>query len=288
MAIGVHASEPRFLFLWNHKVASRSLLTALMESFPGLRVYAQPSFRPPLQDQDWPRFLVVRDPWARAASCFRNKCRDAIEALERNGHLEPCQRHLLRELGVWPCRSRTGARRLSQLDFAEFVELLPGVRDGNSHFRLQVDVLRDAGAITSRIAWAGPATRTLIHVGRTHHLAPGFLKHRPTAAADETALAEARKQSVQWLRLEDFPEAWQRAEHTLGRTIPFPWHVQTGEREDWRALYDATLRARVADLYRPDLEMFGYDWEAPMGSDGGEPTGSEGGEATGHVGPDPR
>lgn len=258
MAICVHTSDPQFLFFWNHKVASRSLLTALEGSFPELLIYAQPSFRPPLQDQDWPRFLVVRDPWARAASCFRNKCRDAIEALQRNGSLEPCQRHLLRELGVWPCRSRTGARRLAELGFADFVELLPGVRDGNSHFRMQVDVLRDAGAITARVPWVGRAARTLVHVGRTHHLAPDFLKPRPTPTADEAALAEARKQSVQWLRLEDFPEAWQRVEQALGRTIPFPWHARTAEREDWRAMYDATLRVRVADLYRPDVEMFGY------------------------------
>ena len=288
MAVSVHASEPRFLFFWNNKVASRSLLTALEQTFPGLHAYAQPSFRPPRQDQDWPRFLVVRDPWARTVSCFRNKCRDAIEALERNGSLEPCQRHLLRELGVWPCRSSAGAQRLSELDFAEFVGLLPGVRDGNSHFRLQVDVLRDAGAVTSRILWAGRATRTLIRLGRTHHLAPGLLKSRATATSDEVALAEARKQPVQWLRLEDFPEAWKRVEHTLGRTIPFPWHARTSESEDWRALYDTTLRARVADLYRPDLEMFGYDWEGPIGSGGGEPTGSEGGEATEHRRPDPR
>jgi len=263
MAIGVHTSEPRFLFFWNHKVASRSLLAALRGSFPGLRIYAQPSFRPPLQDQDWPRFLVVRDPFARAASCFRNKCRAAIAALERNGGLEPCQRHLLRELGVWPCRSSTGARRLSELDFAEFVELLPAVRDANSHFRLQVDVLRDAGAVTSRVAWVGRAARALIHLGRTHHVTPGLLKPRPTATADETALAEARKQSVQWLRLEDFPQAWDGVEHTLGRTIPFPWHARTSEREDWRALYSDTLRARVADLYRTDLEIFEYDGPEP-------------------------
>jgi hypothetical protein len=263
MAIGVHASEPRFLFFWNHKVASRSLLTALREPFPDLRLYAQPSFRPPVQDEDWPRFLVVRDPWARAASCFRNKCRDAIEALERNGHLEPCQRHLLRELGAWPCRSSTGARRLSELNFAEFVDLLPGVRDGNSHFRLQIDVLRDAGAIASRVQWAGRAARTLLHVGRTHHMAPKFLKRRPTAAADEAALARASKQSVQLLRLEDFPDAWQDVEHALGRTIPFPWHARTDERENWHTLYDEALRARVADLYRPDLELFDYDWVGP-------------------------
>ena len=275
MAIGVHASEPRFLFFWNHKVASRSLLTALEESFPGVRVYAQPSFRPPLQDQDWPRFLVVRDPWARTASCFRNKCRDALEALERNGGLEPCQRHLLRELGVWPCRSSTGARRLSELDFAEFVELLPGVRDGNSHFRLQVDVLRDAGAITSRVPWAGRAARTLLHLSRTHHLTPGLFRTRPTATADQATLAEAAKQSVQWFRLEDFPEAWKGVEHELGRMIPFPWHARTGEREDWRGLYDATLRSQVADLYRPDLELFGYDWAEPIEFERGEPTGHD-------------
>ena len=280
MAIGVHASEPRFLFFWNHKVASRSLLSALERSFPHLRVYAQPSFRPPLQDQDWPRFLVVRDPWARAASCFRNKCRDAITAFERNRGLEPCQRHLLRELGVWPCAPRTGARRLSELDFTEFVELLPGVRDGNNHFRLQVDVLLDADAIASRIAWARRAARTLLRLGRTHHSAPQFLRALPTATADEAALEKAREQSVQWIRLENFPEAWKEVEHALGRAIPFPWHARTSERDDWRALYNPTLRTRVADLYRPDLKLFGYD--------GPEPFGSVGLGSSRHDGPDPR
>ncbi|MCH8810278.1 MAG: hypothetical protein IID07_00495 [Gemmatimonadetes bacterium] len=263
MAIAVHASEPRFLFFWNHKVASRSLLNALEKSFPRLRVYPQPSFRPPAQDQDWPRFLLVRDPWARAASCFRNKCRDALEALERNGGLEPCQHHLLRELGAWPCRSVAGARRLAELDFAEFVELLPGVRDGNSHFRLQIDVLQDASAITSRVSWAGRAARTLLHLGRTHYLTPRLFKTRPTVAADQATLAEGQRQSVRWLRLEDLPEVWREVEHTLGRTIPLPWHARTAKGDDWRALYDATLEARVAELYRPDLEMFGYGAPEP-------------------------
>ena len=258
MAIAVHTSEPRFLFFWNHKVASRSLLDALGASFPALCVYPQPSFRPPAQDEDWPRFLLVRDPWARTASCFRNKCRDATEALERNGGLEPCQRHLLRELGAWPCRPSTGARRLAELDFAEFVDLLPGVRDGNSHFRLQIDVLQDASPITSRVPWTGRAMRTLLHLGRTHYLTPRLLKTGPTASADRAALAEGRKQSVRWLRLEDLPEVWEEVEHTLGRTIPLPWHARTAGGDDWQALYDTTLRERVAELYRPDLEMFGY------------------------------
>jgi hypothetical protein len=259
MAIAVHAAEPNFLFFWNHKVASRSLLNALERAFPDLRIYPQPSFRPPAQDRDWPRFLVVRDPYARAVSCFRNKCRDAMEALERNGGLEPCQRHLLRELGVWPCRSVIGAGYLAELDFKDFVELLPGVRDGNSHFRLQIDVLRDAGAITSTVPWVGRAARTLLHLGQTHYLTPGLLKTRPNSTADRTALAEGRKQSVRWLRLEDLPKAWEEVEQVLGRAVPLPWHTRTAAGDDWQVLYDATLRARVAELYRPDLEMFGYD-----------------------------
>ena len=189
------------------QVASRSILHALEESFPGRRVYAQPSFRPPVQDQGWPRFLLVRSPLARAASCYRNKCRDAMEALERNGGLEPCQRHLLREAGAWPCRPLTGARRLAELDFAEFVELLPGVRDGNSHFRLQIDALRDAGSITSGIPWARRASRTLVHLGRTHYLTPRRLNTRPPVAADPASLPGRRKQSVRCLRPAVLPGA---------------------------------------------------------------------------------
>lgn len=258
MAIAVHSIEPKFLFFWNNKVASRSLLNALEKTFPDLRMYAQPSFRPRTQDQDWPRFLLVRDPWARAVSCFRNKCRDAMEGLERNGGLEPCQRHLLRELGAWPCRSVTGARRLAELDFEGFLELLVGVRDGNSHFRLQIDVLRDAAAITSMVPWAGRAGRTLLHLGRTHYLTPGPLKTRLSDSADQAALAAGRTQHVRWLRLEDLPEAWAEVEQTLGRTIPFPWEARTAEGDDWHSLYNTTLQTRVAKLYAPDLEMFGY------------------------------
>ena len=148
---------------------------------------------------------------------------------------------------------------MAELEFTDFVELLPGVRDGNSHFRLQVDVLRDAGSITSRLSWTRRAARTLVHLGRTHHLAPGLLRSRPTAAADRAALAQARKQSVRWLRLEDFPQAWEEVEQSLGRTIPFPWHARTADGDDWRALYDVALQAKVAEIYRPDVEMFGYD-----------------------------
>tara|TARA_B100000953_G_scaffold277268_1_gene251989 strand:- start:64 stop:381 length:318 start_codon:yes stop_codon:yes gene_type:complete len=100
--------------------------------------------------------------------------------------------------------------------------------------------------------------RTLLRLGRTHYLTPRLLKTGPTASADRAALAEGRKQSVRWLRLEDLPEVWEEVEHTLGRTIPLPWHARTAGGDDWQALYDTTLRERVAELYRPDLEMFGY------------------------------
>jgi hypothetical protein len=176
----------------------------------------------------------------------------------------------LRALDVWPCHSLTGARRLAELDFSEFVALLPAVRDGNSHFRLQIDVLRDAGTLTSRVPWAARATRTLLHLARTHHLAPGLLKTRPTAAADQAALAEAREQSVRWIRLEDLPEAWREVEQVLGRAIALPWRARTGEGDDWRMLYDATLKARVAELYRPDLEMFKYEGWEPVEDGGAE------------------
>ena len=99
MPVAVHAREPRFLFFWNHKAGSRSLEQALTSAFADVRVHAQPAFRPPLADAAWPRFVVTRCPWARAISCWRNKCRDAPSALARNGALEPCQKHLVRRAG---------------------------------------------------------------------------------------------------------------------------------------------------------------------------------------------
>ena len=63
---------------------------------------------------------------------------------------------------------------------------------------------------------------------------------------------------MRWLRLEDLPEAWAEVEQALSRAVPLPWHARTATEDDWQALYNATLRARVAELYRPDLDMFGY------------------------------
>ncbi len=56
----------------------------------------------------------------------------------------------------------------------------------------------------------------------------------------------------------------------MGRPIPLPWHARTAEGDDWRTLYDATLTARVAELYRPDLEMFEYEGWEPIEDGGAE------------------
>ncbi|MGY8779202.1 MAG: sulfotransferase family 2 domain-containing protein [Longimicrobiales bacterium] len=261
MAVAVHTNEPRFLFFWNHKVASRSLLSVLEEEFPGLRVYPQSAFRPLADDRDWHRFLIVRSPWARAASCHRNKCRDAMDGLRRNGDLEPCQRHLLRALGVRPSTKEAGARVLAELSFADFAALLPVVRDGNSHFRLQVDVLRHADAPSSRFGWAVRAGRAAGEVARTHYRTPRFLRPTLNSARDAAALAAAREATVRWLRLEDLPEAWSEVERALGRRIALGRRAKTADGDDWRAAYDPALREQIGSLYRPDVELFGYQFQ---------------------------
>jgi len=268
MPLAVHPYEPRFLFFWNHKVASRSLLHGLNAAFPGLRTYAQPGFRPPVDDTEWPQFLVVRNPWARVASCFRNKCQDAVGALVRNGGLEPCQQHLLRALGTWPCSSGAGAQRLSDLRFEEFVDLLPLVRDGNSHFRLQVDVLRHATPPDSTLSWIGRGLGTILHLGRTHYVTPRIFKVPQDEARDRAALLVASRQNVRFLRLESLADEWQEVEEALGKTITLPWHVRSSSGDDWRNLYDSALQNCVASLYRADVEMFGYEAEGPVSSSG--------------------
>ena len=256
--IAVHSAEPRFIFLWNHKVASRSLRQTLREAFPQLRIYHQASFRPFARDAEWPRFLVVRNPWARAASCFKNKCRGAIGGLVRNGVLEPCQRHLLRELGMWPCRPEAGADRLASLGFDDFVSLLPGVREGNSHFRLQIDVMPDAAPAPSRVTGATRAARALVQLARTHYRTPRLMGPTLSVELDRAKLEAARGPNIDWLRMEDLPAEWSRVEQRLGRSIDLPWLVRTAQEEDWRELYTAELYDRVRALYRPDFELFGY------------------------------
>jgi hypothetical protein len=263
MPLALHSAEPHFLFLWNHKVASSSLLQGLQSEFPDLRLYPQPSFRPFRDDASWPRFLVVRNPHARVVSCFRNKCQDAQEALGRNGTLEPCQRHLLKAMGEWPCNAAEGARRLAALPFSRFVELLPTVRDGNSHFRLQIDTLQDAGTPTSRMSWMGRRVRTTLHLGQTHYLSPEFLRGAPSRARDRALLSQAQQQSVHWLRLEELDQEWPKVEDTLGKRIFLPWRVRTNEGEGWREFYDSALWESVSKLYWADREMFGYRGDSP-------------------------
>jgi hypothetical protein len=255
--VSVHASSPRFLFFWNNKVASRSILHALEGTFPGVRTYPQPAFRPPAGDGDWPRFLVVRDPWARAVSCYRNKCRDALAGLKRNGGLEPCQKHLLVALGAWPSGAEGGARRLAGLSFADFAALLPAVRDGNSHFRLQGEVLLDAAPVPSRAPWLVRASGAGLRVARTHYLTPALLA--PSAARlDREARAAAGNARATVLRLEDLPDAWTVVEDGLGVRVPLPWHTRTATDGDWKDEYDPATSALVGRTYAADVAAFGY------------------------------
>lgn len=260
MPVAVHDSEPRFLFFWSNKVASRSLLAGLGEAFQGLETYAQSAFRPPIDDGDWPRFLLVRSPWARAVSCYRNKCRDAPRGLERHGgRLEPCQRHLLRAMGESPFQAERGARLLSELSFPSFVALLPRVRDGNSHFRPQVHVLRDTAPATSRARWLLRSARAALHVVRTHWSLPGLLRTGRDRRWTRAALNAARRDPVRWIRLEELPEGWHEVEEALGRSIPLPWHTRTSEENDWESFYDIDTAGAVGEIYRADVEAFDYE-----------------------------
>ncbi len=268
MPLAFHSSEPRFLFFWNHKVASRSLLKGLKDAFPRLRVYAQPAFRPPLDDARWPRFLVVRNPWARAVSCFRNKCRDAEDALARNGGLEPCQEHILGALGVRPVAATEGARILSGLSFASFVDLLPAVREGNSHFRLQTDLLRHAHPPDGVARWLLRGVGVLTHLARTHFRTPRFLKEGIRPEEDVELLARARTQRVRWIKLEELAERWPEVERELGRTIPLSWRARTGIGNDWQGEYDEELAEKVGRLYRVDVVMFRYGGDGPVSFSG--------------------
>ncbi|MDG2333785.1 MAG: sulfotransferase family 2 domain-containing protein [Myxococcota bacterium] len=258
MPVAVHGSEPRFLFFWNNKVASRSVLAGLRKAFPDLGTYSQPAFRPLLPDAHWPRFLIVRNPWARVVSCYRNKCVNAPRNLEAQGRLEPCQYHILRALGASQSPPQAAAAALAELSLADFISALEIARDGNSHFRLQVDVLRDGSQPTSQLDRLLRSATSLSHIARTHYRTPGWLRPGLNGAHIADSIAGLHAAPVKWIQLESFPEAWTQVEQELGRDIAFPWRNSTGEKEAWRDLYDAETTAAVGQLYQPDIEAFGY------------------------------
>ena len=150
---------------------------------------------------------------------------------------------------------------MADLSFPEFVALLPTVRDGNSHFRLQVDVLRHGGECANPLAWPARAAAAAGHVVRTYYQVPGWLRPGLEGTHVAQSVRQARMLEVHLIRLEELPEAWEVVEKVLGRAIDLPWRTRTATDGDWVDLYDPNTLAAVGGLYRADVEAFGY--EAP-------------------------
>ena len=133
------------------------------------------------------------------------------------------------------------------------------MRDGNSHFRLQVDVLRHGDEARGRVHWAARAAGAGLFVARTHYRTPAPLRVGLDGRHVAEAVEAARSLDTHVIRLEGLPEAWSVVEETLGCSISLPWHTRTARDDDWVELYDDETRAAVGALYRADAEAFGYD-----------------------------
>lgn len=62
-------------------------------------------------------------------------------------------------------------------------------------------------------------------------------------------------------KFENLQEAWNTICDNIGRERSRLPHVKKSSRGDFRDYYDAESRSIVGDYFRPDIEMFGYDFD---------------------------
>jgi hypothetical protein len=252
VGVVVHLAGPRFLFFFNQKVASRSVLGALRRAFPAARKLPDPALLPSMPS--CPRFLVVRDPYDRVVSCWRDKCGRATAWARQGRPPQPCQRLLLEALDP---PGDAGLELLGELSFADFVGLLERVRDHNGHFRLQGQVLLNANPPRGRVQRLLRSARLATSALRCAPVMPALLRpgDRTRLRLDARVLEQAPGARVQLLRLEQLDRDWPAVQIALGIPLELSWKNRTEpEHDPWTP----ELLARVGELYAPDFELLGY------------------------------
>ena len=95
-------------------------------------------------------FFIVRNPYTRLESFFRDKFRqDPVTKLRTYDELQRCQRSFCADLQIAPTDAPQAIReKLIGLSFAQFVHLLPKVyqQDGHLHPQVQMTTMRFRGA----------------------------------------------------------------------------------------------------------------------------------------------
>lgn len=217
--------------------------------------------RRPLTDDDWLRVVFVRNPWARLVSAFVNKFVpvDPIanpvlsEAHLRWGYQEPPRvSTALRELLPWIGSSSDESLRTSNrpwrigrkawedvFTFRHFVEYVASYDldedDIDLHWRPQHRFLGDA---------------PFNFVGRFENIVDDFqaMTERVGTSVQLPAFNRStyRRTTRQWRNCADWPLKRLRA---------------SARKPKYQEFYTHQLRDRVAELYRRDIEQFGYDFD---------------------------
>lgn len=87
-------------------------------------------------------YMLVRDPYDRLESFFKDKLRKSLLTYENNIHFEwqNCQKIILKRLGYDPC-ALDARRRLSRTSFEQFIRMLPFIYKIDAHLHPQYTVL---------------------------------------------------------------------------------------------------------------------------------------------------
>ena len=215
----------------------------------------------PLTDEAWFRIVFVRNPWARLVSAYLNKfllCDDIImpvfnEAQLRWGHLDLSSiPKRIRRLFSWNKKAEEEFLRLSiwprlygkkawqdEFTFRHFVEFIAASDlegdDIDLHWRPQYRFLGDVKFhFVGRFEQLDTDFRTLVERLGLHSELPAF--NRTTY----------KRQKRSGPSFADCPLK------QIRRLTKAP---------DYRQFYTPRLQAQVADLYRRDIEQFGYEFD---------------------------
>ena len=249
MAIyAIHHQEPKFIFIINYKVMYSSLYKILPKYFPEVEFYYKSQLTG-INNLDYSKFAIVRNPYDRTVSAFYEKCRKSpkISLHEEKAQLQYCQHQLLHTLKV------------IRKDTFEIVQ--PAIfynSSGNPKERL---LLNENFKLLTSISFE-EYVKSLTLILKENDVDGHFQKQYNAFFIFRQNpfyfLSSAFKNTT-IIKLENIDQDWKKTCDSLGKKMTLIKKNKTDNmRPSFEKLYTTETRKLVAKIYGIDFKKFNY------------------------------